>query len=238
MIASRGSDRGRIIDRALELLGITDVPVEPLVEAFRAFDADPLHPYSGVREALSWLRQRVPIAVVSDGDPVVQRVKLDALGLAGVFHAVVISDDFGRARRKPDPYSLLVAADKINVDPEGCIYVGDRPEKDVAAARAAGMRSVRVRTGEYASAPDLPGAWLVAQDLPTAIRAVAPLLPGPRVPGPLRPGPLRPDPLRKGRTARRKDDELTGDAGVVRPRAARALGGGGDGRSGSGPARR
>ena len=46
-VAAGGSDRGRIIDRALEMVG-ADVPVAPLVDAFRSYRPARLTPYPGV----------------------------------------------------------------------------------------------------------------------------------------------------------------------------------------------
>jgi hypothetical protein len=40
----------------------------------------------------------------------------------------------------------------------------------VAGAAAAGIRAVRVRTGEYADLPDHPLTWATADDLPGALR--------------------------------------------------------------------
>lgn len=178
-IASEGSDRGRIIDRALEKIGRSDAPVLPLVNAFRRFEPRcPLLPYSGVREVLAFLSSRVPIGLVTDGDPDIQRSKLRALRLQHEFDVVVLSDELGRSRRKPHPAPLLRAAMILNVDRTRCIYVGDRPDKDVAAARAARMRAVRVRTGEYAWAPDIPMPWLAARHVPGAVDRLWPLLSG------------------------------------------------------------
>ena len=61
-------------------------------------------------------------------------------------------------RRKPDPLPLLVAAERIGLDPADCVYVGD-DERDIAAARAAGMRSVVALWG-YRLDGDDPVAWL------------------------------------------------------------------------------
>jgi putative hydrolase of the HAD superfamily len=176
-VCADGSDRGRIIDRALERIGATSAPIPSLVAAFRDHQAVHLDAYPGVRDALRSLRSRARLGVVTDGDPQIQRSKLRSLGLADVFDVVVISDEYGRSRRKPDPYALLLAAAKLQTDPDGCVYIGDRPAKDVAAARAAGMRSIRVHTGEYAKEPDHPAAWRRVADLPAAVRSIGPLLP-------------------------------------------------------------
>jgi putative hydrolase of the HAD superfamily len=62
---------------------------------------------------------------------------LEQLGLAGCFESVILSCDFGR--RKPHPAILLAAAKQIGIHPDQCAYIGNRPEKDVAAARNAGF---------------------------------------------------------------------------------------------------
>jgi ribonucleotide monophosphatase NagD (HAD superfamily) len=52
------------------------------------------------------------------------------------------------------------------------VHVGDRPAKDVRGAAAAGLRAIRVRTGEYAALPDDPAPWRTARDMPAAAAIV------------------------------------------------------------------
>jgi phosphoglycolate phosphatase len=70
--------------------------------------------------------------------------------------AVLIGGDT-LARRKPDPLPLTVAAERIGIEPSQCIYVGD-DERDIEAARAAGMPSVVALWG-YRLDGDDPVAW-------------------------------------------------------------------------------
>jgi putative hydrolase of the HAD superfamily len=153
-IAAEGTDRGCIIDRALERAGATDVPIAPLLEAFRSHDPLHLAPFPGATEALGGLRDRCRVGLVTDGDPRIQRSKLRALGLLDAFDVVVFSDELGRERRKPHPAPFRAALSALRVAPERAVYVGDRPDKDVAGAHAAGMRAIRVLTGEYAEVPN------------------------------------------------------------------------------------
>lgn len=180
-IAAEGSDRGGIIDRALASVGAGGVPVPPLVHAFRAYRPHRLAPYPGAREALEELRAHRPVALVTDGDPGGQRAKVRALGLEGAFDAVIYSDELGRVWRKPEARPFLLAASALGVVPAGVVVIGDRPDKDVAGARRAGMRAVRVRTGEYRDAPDVPPAWRDVADLAAAARLVLDPLPAPGV---------------------------------------------------------
>ncbi len=64
----------------------------------------------------------------------------DEAEMGGLFETVLLSCNFGR--RKPDPAMLAEAAARLEVPPPRCAYVGDRPDRDVAAARQAGYGQV------------------------------------------------------------------------------------------------
>ena len=59
--------------------------------------------------------------------------------------------------RKPHPLPLLHAAEVVGVAPGDCVYVGD-DERDIVAARAAGMPSIVALWG-YRQPGDDPLAW-------------------------------------------------------------------------------
>ena len=61
------------------------------------------------------------------------------------------------AQRKPHPLPLLHAAQVLGVTIDECVYVGD-DQRDIDAARAAGMRSVVALWG-YRPEGDDPVAW-------------------------------------------------------------------------------
>ena len=71
-------------------------------------------------------------------------------------HGVLIGGD-SLAERKPHPLPLLHAAEVMGARPEDCVYVGD-DARDIAAARAAGMRSIVALWG-YRVPDDDPVAW-------------------------------------------------------------------------------
>lgn len=80
---------------------------------------------------------------------------LAALNLPMELHCVVSGDTV--PERKPHPLPLLHAAQMIAVEPAQCIYVGDA-ERDIQAARAAGMRSLIALWG-YIGELDRPHEW-------------------------------------------------------------------------------
>ena len=70
--------------------------------------------------------------------------------------AVLIGGDT-LAQRKPHPLPLLHAAQVLGVTIDECVYVGD-DQRDIDAARAAGMRSVVALWG-YRPEGDDPATW-------------------------------------------------------------------------------
>jgi putative hydrolase of the HAD superfamily len=174
--AAEGSDKGCIIDRALIAAGVDDpAPLLPaLVSAFSGWAPSAMMLYPDASDALARLRSAgLGIAIITDGSPQIQRSKLAALGLAGLVDHVVISDEIGgRATRKPSPVPFLRALELCGTTAAGTVHVGDRPAKDVAGAAAAGMRAVRVRTGEYAEIPDSAAdaaPWATADSFAEAV---------------------------------------------------------------------
>jgi FMN phosphatase YigB (HAD superfamily) len=179
-IAAQGSDRGGIIDRALVAIGAHPEPyVDALVSAFSGHAPERLTPYAGALRALERLHASVPVVLVTDGNPVIQRAKIAALGLGALLDHVVVSDDLGgRAVRKPHPAAFRRALALLDLPASDVVHVGDRSAKDVAGACGVGMRCLRVRTGEYGALPDPTGLlpWRTVGSFQEAVDLLLPLL--------------------------------------------------------------
>jgi HAD superfamily hydrolase (TIGR01549 family) len=65
--------------------------------------------------------------------------KLEALQLADQFSVTLCATDSEINAFKPHPAGFLRACEIWNLAPSEVLYIGDRPEVDAAAARAAGM---------------------------------------------------------------------------------------------------
>ena len=113
----------------------------------RAFAADRDHRdvafTEGAAEALDALGSDYPLALVTNGAPGMQAQKLDALGLDGVFEAVVHGGHDAPAKPSPEPFHR--ALDPIGVEPERAVHVGNSLRADVAGAKAAGLRAAWLR---------------------------------------------------------------------------------------------
>jgi phosphoglycolate phosphatase len=75
-----------------------------------------------------------------------------AMPLFGTARAIVSGDTTPYAKPHPEP--LFEAARQLGVPPERCIYVGD-DERDMAAGRAAGMRTVAAAYGYMGAEADV-----------------------------------------------------------------------------------
>ncbi|WNO03167.1 phosphoglycolate phosphatase [Rhodoferax mekongensis] len=89
--------------------------------------------------------------------------------------SVVISGDT-TPHAKPHPEPLLEAARRLQLDPSQCVYVGD-DERDILAARAAGMYSVaacygylgaKADTAEWGADLEIKSPTLLLQSLTSA----------------------------------------------------------------------
>lgn len=67
---------------------------------------------------------------------------MEGLGIAGLLDTVVSSADVGL--HKPDPRIFLLACERLGVDPQDSVHVGDHQYADVLGATAVGMTPVLI----------------------------------------------------------------------------------------------
>ena len=99
-----------------------------------------------------------PLGVITNGDGVQQRQKLDRTGIAERFVSVVISGEVGVA--KPQRAIFDRSARELGLQPDELLFIGDNPENDVYGATQAGWHAVWLnRTGiaQNAAAPAVSG---------------------------------------------------------------------------------
>jgi HAD superfamily hydrolase (TIGR01509 family) len=162
---------------ALESLSedeILDSIVDGVVDRYRT---RPSPVIDGAPAAVRRIARTRPVAIASSAHPAVIRAAVDALGLHGVFGAIVSSDEVEGGKPAPDVY--LRAAGQLGVDPGACLVVEDSLN-GVRAGVAAGMVVVLVPNP---SVPPADGAAELAHlvihrlaDLdPDALPEIAPL---------------------------------------------------------------
>ncbi|HEY5986707.1 MAG TPA: HAD family hydrolase [Streptosporangiaceae bacterium] len=111
-----------------------------LVEMCRGIARRRLGLYPHVREVLDVLRERYPLAIVTDAQSAYARGELHKAGLLDYFDPIVVSGDHGY--RKPDRRLFQCALDGMAVAAENALYVGNDMHRDIFGARQAGMKTV------------------------------------------------------------------------------------------------
>jgi putative hydrolase of the HAD superfamily len=140
--------RGDLFTPALQAHGCyqDEAQVRRLVEVYRGH-LPSLRPFDDARAVLTELRSRpaLSLGLITDGIAAVQRGKIEALGIASCFDAIVVTDELGGEFRKPHARGYLHCARLLGLEPAAMAYIGDNPQKDFVAARRLGMATLRIR---------------------------------------------------------------------------------------------
>jgi putative hydrolase of the HAD superfamily len=111
-----------------------------LAEMSRGISRCRLRLYPHVREVLDVLRERYPLAVVTDAQSAYARGELHKVGVLEYFDPIIVSGDHGY--RKPDRRLFQFALDGMGVAAEATLYVGNDMHRDIFGAREIGMKTV------------------------------------------------------------------------------------------------
>jgi FMN phosphatase YigB (HAD superfamily) len=137
---------------------------EGLIEIHSRCLAAVAEPLPGRPGLLDWLSGRYRLGLVSNFDyaPTVLRI-LEADGILERFEVVLVSDRVGW--RKPSARIFEAALARLGVEAGNCLFVGDRPDIDVAGAHRVGMAAAWLNPGaeplpEGLPAPDFTLSWL------------------------------------------------------------------------------
>lgn len=140
-------------------LGLDRNGIAALVEVYRNHRPD-IQPAGGVVAILRRLRKKgFKLGLLSDGFLPAQRYKLQAVGLAGEFDAIVFTEELGRSAWKPSPRGFRRMRQLLGVRHDELAYVADNPAKDFLAPNKLGWKSVQwIRRGQvHAANPSPPG---------------------------------------------------------------------------------
>lgn len=99
--------------------------------------------YFGVREILERISKRKHLAMITDGRPNSQHLKIQALKINDLFEKIIITDELGGIDfRKPNGKSYILIKNYFNVEFDKCVYVGDNLLKDFTYPNKIGMKSI------------------------------------------------------------------------------------------------
>lgn len=108
--------------------------------------------YSDVLPYIEHLKSLgIKIGIITDGYAVTQRKKLEAVQAYDYFDEIIITDELGQEFSKPHNKSFEIMREKLKVEFDEMVYVGDNPEKDFYISSIHPLITVRInRCGIYA----------------------------------------------------------------------------------------
>lgn len=92
------------------------------------------------------VKRGIALAVVSDAPTREAWLRLCYLNLHHLFDEVVTFEDTGERKPSPEPFRLVL--ERLGVEPEEAIMVGDWPERDVVGAMEVGIWTAFARYGD------------------------------------------------------------------------------------------
>jgi len=115
------------------------------------WDSTPMPPFPGAVEALRTLQAAGLKLGVLANQPASARGELERCGAAALLDDIWLSEVVGLS--KPDPAFFRLALDAWALPATRVAYVGDRPDNDVAPAKALGLHTLRLLLGPHAAQP-------------------------------------------------------------------------------------
>jgi len=168
----KGIEFQEVFDRFLsqELGQINHKILAAGIVAYRKAKEAALVLYPHVNMTLFELIKRgYKLAVLSDAPRKQAWLRLCYLNLHHTFDVVVTFEDTGVLKPNPEPFRR--ALEKLGIEPEEALMVGDWPERDMAGASKVGIKTVYARYGDTYSRIDtkgpkvIPGANFIIDDI-------------------------------------------------------------------------
>jgi len=125
---------------ALRKHGVDDPAfAQELAESFQSNRRKHHVLYDDARPVLEGLRQSYKLGLLTNGDPHLQRDKIDGTGIGQYFDAVVVSGEVGVG--KPDGGIFEIMISRLRVSLDAALMIGDSLHSDVMGAQAIGMKA-------------------------------------------------------------------------------------------------
>ncbi|WP_341356436.1 HAD family hydrolase [Rossellomorea sp. y25] len=132
----------------LQSLGITDVELgAELSERFRKERKDRPYVYEDTFRVLNEVKGNFQLLLLTNGSPHLQNTKLDKTPeLVPYFEEIIISGNIGKG--KPDSAMFLHALERLKLQKDEVIMVGDNLNTDILGASRLGIKTVWINRGQ------------------------------------------------------------------------------------------
>jgi len=86
------------------------------------------------------IKKHMKVAIITNGSTQRQKAKLLNTGINSCFDIILISEEVGIS--KPDKRIFELALEKLNLQPEDVLFIGDDIEKDIGGCQSANIKGV------------------------------------------------------------------------------------------------
>ena len=168
----------KLVERAFNARGMPhdEKEQEIICGVLKHYAANPVSKtkiYDGVEHVLATLRERgLKVGLCTNKPQNITEVALDQLNMTSYFDAIV--GGTAETKRKPDPETLQLCADQLDVDVDDCLLVGDSGA-DRGAAEALGMTVFLVEYGYYKKPVATLNPDGVLETMPDLLKILFPL---------------------------------------------------------------
>ena len=120
-----------------------DYRVKAALNVFFKAYVDTFELREGAKKLLKQSQAQCKVGLISNFThaPVIYK-SLRQLGINGFFNAVVVSEEIGW--RKPSSHIFQDALNKLHVQADEAVYIGDSPIEDIKGAKQAGLKTIFV----------------------------------------------------------------------------------------------
>ena len=99
--------------------------------------------------SLRKIRKKYSLYLVTDGNKIVQKNKVEALGIKNIFKKIFITHRFGLKNAKPSLYCFEIIKKIEECTWSDMIYIGDNPHKDFVNLNKVGAETARILNGSF-----------------------------------------------------------------------------------------
>lgn len=137
-------DSKNVFNRVFDKLNISYEidDIKKLVEIYRGHKPE-IKLYDDAKYILDTLYKKgIKLGMITDGYKITQRNKLEVLNIENYFEYIVVTDELGREFWKPHSRPYEIMKDKLDLDYDEMVYVGDNVSKDFVTANKLGMNTI------------------------------------------------------------------------------------------------
>ena len=141
--------RGRIFNSILKQYGIYNKKnLMSCISTYRKHKPK-IYMSKDIINLLLKLGKKNPLYLVTDGNKIVQKNKVDSLNIEYLFKKIFITHRYGINNAKPSLYCFNIIKKMENCNWSDIVYVGDNPKKDFVNLNKVGAKTVRILNGSF-----------------------------------------------------------------------------------------